>query len=309
MLGQEFYDINQSRNYPFDDNVTLLTESGEKFPEGLLCDVSCVMDSAIARRVFISGATKRGDFISLIFSADNEERTTLGLLSGSLRADAFEFSPEDTPSRHIKPLVNNFYGTAVFGNRWNLLDDGVWRVIDPKSTLLAARCCFPLPVPGLQTAAVSYSSNALQSIVDLQEEGDIELKIEERVLGGRSRKALVIGLSQSSSDTLGRYAGEFQQRPEARSCGDPQPVETINGVEADCCGRVFLEFRGCAEPIPISNHCGIVIECPLTLADICPPEIDYGESDNPDKCLFEGGDNLLRPAETQPGRPTLPPEY
>lgn len=309
MRQQQHYSLAQNQEYPFDDSASLLDDSGNRLPEGLLCDLSCVFSSEYGTRVFCSGATKRGNFCTMVFAADNDEQTSLGLASFELGLREPSLNYGRSPQKPLKGLVPDFRGSYVPGDQWHLVPDGIWRFSNPDNSLVAARCCFPITLPGSQTVAVSYSQRMLQGLVELREEGDVSLRIENRLLGGRVRKAVIISLSRSSVDVLQRYSGQLQQRPESRNCGSPVPIETIGGVGPDCCGRIFIELRGCAEPIPISQHCGVVLDCPLTLVDICPEKKDFGEEDNPDKCLQETGDNPILPAPQQDDFPTYPPNY
>lgn len=305
MLNQAFYDLALNNEYPFDDSSSLIDSSGRRLPEGLLCDLSCVIDSTIANRIFCSAVTKSGNFCSIVFSADNEAQTALGFISFDLTRQDVYFLEGISPQRRLTALVPGFSGSIVVGEQWSQIPDGVWRFATADDSLVAARCCFPVRLPSRQTIVTNSGSRALAGVVDISPEGDLIATVATRRLAGQDRQAIVFSL-RPDSNLLARYAGPNQARPESRSCGDPQPVETINNVAPDCCGRIYIELRGCAQPIPISNFCGVVLDCPLTLSEICPTPVRYDEQDNPDTCLAGGaGDPLSLPS----GLPTLPPNW
>ena len=107
--------------------------------------------------------------------------------------------------------------------------------------------------------------------VFLAGQGDITLSEEPRTLDGVKRDAIIVGLrKQAGIDINTSYLGSCDRRPEANTCETPIPVEQISGVQSDCCGRVFIEFRGCVEMVPLADKCGVVIMCDVDVDDACP---------------------------------------
>ena len=305
MRGQEFYDLAINTEYPFDDQASLIDQTGRRLPEGLLADMSCMVDRDLARRIFCSAVTKQADFCTVVFSADAVDRPALGFIS--FRADQEELYATygTTPQRILTPVRSGFSGTIVLGEQWRTVPSGIWKFDDPASSRIAARCCFPVRVPTYQSVSSDLGAAPLSGLVDLLAQGDIDIKLATRLLAGQARQAIVVSL-KPGLETLTSYAGTGLARPESRSCQDPQPIETINGVRADCCERIYIELRGCAQPIPIANHCGVVLDCPLTLTEICPAPPNYSETENPDECLAGGA---LDPLQSSSNLPDLPPDW
>lgn len=306
MRSQQFYNFTQNVEYPFDDAASLMDDSGLRLPEGLLADLSCVIDRRIANRIFCSSVTKSANRLSLTLSADNDERTPLALLSEDASVGGLH-RYATSPQLALRPLTAGFKGQVVLGEKWPEYLDGSWTFSDPRDSIIAARCCFPISTPAGQRVSVMNAPQHLTGLVNLRTEGDIEVTFEPRVLGGETRQAIVLSLVGGRPEVLQDYLGPNQLRPESRTCGELQPIETINGVSADCCGRVYLELRGCAQPIPISNQCGVVLDCPLTLDEICPTQAPIEE--NPDQCLADGQGDPINPVDNQPGFPTIPPPW
>lgn len=297
MRDQQFYDVAQHTPYPFDDASYLVDDLGKRLPEGLLADFSCILDSQYGDRIYCSSVSKRSNQLTMVFSS--QQGQVLGSLIATSVKAVYATPPLQVP---LKSFVNGFKGLAVLGEQWAEIEDGSWMFSQPEASVLAARCCFPLAFPSEQTIAV-FDHPALQGATDLRSEGSIVVSLGTRQLGQQTKKAIILSLAGSTD--LRDFAGPNQRRPESRTCGDPQPVETVNGVGADCCGRVFLELRGCAQPIPISNKCGVVLDCPITLEELCPT--DAPPPADVDECLGQGAINPINPEDDQPGYPTLPP--
>lgn len=291
MRSQQYYDRALNTAYPFDDGATLIDDYGKRLPEGLLADISCVIDRSVANRVFCSYVSKRNGVCNLIFNAANNLKTAVGLCSFAVASLPGNFELGKTPQVAIRGLKDDFRGRLVPGDQWLTIEDGSWQFSDPSQSHVSARCCLPLLLPGQQTVSVMNAAAYLTGIAAIQLEGDIDVVFDTRTLNGEERQAVVFSLKRPQY--LQSYAGTTQARPEARTCGDPQPIETINGVRPNCCGQITFELRGCAQPVPINNHCGVVLDCPLTLNDTCPPATGPRYNAAEDACAAAGVPNAL----------------
>ena len=84
--------------------------------------------------------------------------------------------------------------------------------------------------------------------------------------GSRLLKNLggIKGLFKSFSGDCGRRVG-------SKDCGAPAPIETVNGIGADCDGVLTLQFKGCGLIGRNITDCGIIIDCDLGLSGSCAP--------------------------------------
>jgi hypothetical protein len=296
----DFYTDNQNRKYPFHDSATLMDDSGQVLPDGLLVDLSLTMDSTLGNLAYVSAITKKNGSITVILSA-----AATGLPIAISKVDVSNQSllvrHRRTSQMQLEPLSGLVAGTIILGENFTIIPDASYSFSTPAQSMLTPRTVFSMAIPGNQRIGVYSSGINLAGAVAVGNEGDIELVFEPRVLGGRTVNAAVFRL-KGSSQVLATYSASLP-RPESRTCGNPQPIESINNVRPDCCGRIFIEFRGCAAPTPILNHCGVVLECALTLDDICPPKTSYADKPQTDLCAVETGSNQINQSEQQPDAP------
>ncbi|RME24188.1 MAG: hypothetical protein D6800_09015 [Candidatus Zixiibacteriota bacterium] len=232
-----------------------------------------------------------------VVSANDEYRTILALLLADVTA---------TPRKPIKvvPVIDGVFGTFSIGDSNPDLDDFTLRFSEANQSRLLARCVFFTNVGPNLDYSVFHSGVSWQGIVDVEGSSDIVVRIGERNLGGQMTEALIIGLTDDI-ETRKKYAA-ILPRPENHTCGDPAPIETINGVRADCCGRIYIELRGCANPIPLQPS-GVAIDCPETVETICPPpkELDPVDRTQHDRCVEDAGEDKpeVTPSEEKPKPP------
>lgn len=334
----QFYNANQSRRFPLADQVSLRSDTGSYMPTGLIVDMSLAVDLTYGSQYYISAISKQQDVCTLVISA---AESLLPLATATVNVSNLFFQRGMSPQVPVSPILDTgIYGTVVFGERFSELDDVVMTFADPEATMIHPRAIFPVagafvgssdePPPSSditwgttnlswgttnlswgaselpsvtavgQRWAVFRSAQTLSGNVVLSQDGDIEVVFEPRQLGSRTVNAVIFRLA-NSGDVLTTYAAS-QQRPESNTCTNGR-ILTINGVQADCCGRIFFEFRGCAQFTRIINHCGVVLECPVAIDEICPPAIDYGAVVDIDECGGSAGGNVGPVPINQPDKP------
>lgn len=307
MTIYEFYNHNQVRKYPFHERCSLTDKDNKVLFDGLLADLSLSISSEYGKLVYVSSVTKHDTLYSIVFSSALN-KTPLAIISVNPNDFNLHLSANKSSQIPVKPLVPGVAGYVVIGESIKFAENDSWIFENPEDSLIQPRAIFSLDLPSSQDMGVLYSGRLFNGVVDISGEGDIDVIFEDRILQNRRRQAIVIRLNTSSPQVLADYSSSLP-RPESRSCGSPEPVESINNVIADCCGRIFIEFRGCAEFVPFVDHCGVVVECPYTLEEICPADVNWADIEDPDQCLAETGDNPLNPLDNQPDFPTLPPDY
>ena len=294
-----FYNSNEIRAYPVDELATGVADSGQMIPKSLLSDLSLAMPRSLSNRAYISAVSRTATQTFVSIAAADANRTPLAMAA---------WSKYDTPRKayRLQSLRPDVGGVFVPGE-W--LGDETYnlRFTTPSQSLLLARVVFATSPIAERDYAVYYSQRALQGVVEVSAQGEIEALVGTRVLNGQERKALILRLRETGltgNDALLQYAAA-QPRPEARTCGDPAPIETINEVRPDCCGRLFIELRGCAQPVAIQNASGVVLDCPQAVEDLCPPKTNFdpGIEQQTDSCNDAGYPDPLDPPSNQPVSP------
>lgn len=294
-----FYNSNEIRAYPVDELATGIADNGQSIPKALLSDLSIAMPRSIANRAYISAVSRTTTQTFVSISATDTDKTPLAIAS---------WSKYDTPRKayQLRSLRSGVGGVFVPGE-W--LGDETYNLLfsSPSQSLLLARVVFATSPIAERDYAVYYAQRALQGVVEISAQGEIEALIGTRVLNGQERKALILRLRETGltgNDALLQYAAS-QPRPESRTCGNPVPIETINEVRPDCCGRLFIELRGCAQPVALQNASGVVIDCPQTAEELCPPKtkFDPGIDQQADACNADGYPDPLDPPSNQPSSP------
>lgn len=265
--NQAWYDLNESRPWPLDDTATLLADDGSQLPHDVIADISLRFPSVLGDRAFVSAVTVGPNIVTVIL---------LGSAGGFTPMASVSIQRPVEPHVHyeLEQLYPGVGGWIVFGGGVNDTEVRSWRFSSATQSLLLAQTArkyssLPVASVGLEGAAAR-----LTGMVRLQGGSDLTTRVEERVIDGVARDAVVIGLKDkqenaSTRNLLELYAGDCGKRPESGNCGDPQPIEFINTVAPNCCGNIFLEFRGCGEIYTIEGECGVVIDCGFGLGDAC----------------------------------------
>lgn len=265
-FDQGWYDIGSSSQYPFDQSAALEDDNGKTLPCEILADMALTMPSSLGNRLYCSGISKQDDVASLVFAGDGDGRPTVAVATIPLTAS------ERRPVL-LDSLVDSVRGTVVPGSLLWTMPNGTWRFTNPQQSYLSQRCVYLVAAANEQDIRLAYGPSPLESVIRLVGDVNVSVKLGQRVLGGSLKRSVIFSLVDTGAESaLKAYAGQYQQRPEARTCGSPEPVETINLIQPNCCGQIFFELRGCARPIPISNHCGVVLDCPMEADEMCQPK-------------------------------------
>lgn len=266
-----FYNANSNRRYPFAATATLTDADGVVLPNGLIADLCLSADLIYGNKFFVSAVTKKNSACSVVISS---YESMIPLAVATVDSNDLRFRYGKSASVHVSPILDSaISGVIVFGEKFAELGDCIRRFDNHNATLIHPRAIFPVSVPSNQRWAVFRSNELLVGDVVISQDGDIEVVFEDRYLGGKTVKAMIFRLAGVTSEVLAEYSLN-EGRAESNTCKGRQII-TINGVQPDCCGRIFFEFRGCAVPTRIINHCGVVLECDLAIGEICPAPVDY----------------------------------
>lgn len=266
----DWYNANEQRSWPLDETSTLQADDYARVPPDVLVDLSLTFSSAIGRRASLSAMFVGSSALSLLIVS--EDGTDLAALTLGTQ----DFIPGR--SYQLTPLHASASGWVAFGS-------GVTRIADSgrplrlRFTTPGQARFTPRAARGISSGRIEYwkhrgARTGLEGLIDLAVGGDLKISLEEMSLAGAVRQALVFNLVNTTADPTRHvpslYAGRCAERPESRTCPDPQPIEFINNVRPDCCGDIFLEFRGCAEVGVVTNATqGLVLDCTQGLSDAC----------------------------------------
>jgi hypothetical protein len=282
-INADWYAANEGRAYPLHDAATLADDGGTLLPSDVIADLHVKYPREYGNFAFLSALSVTANLITLTLEAADDLDNP-----GAFRPLAAVSVPATVPVRRHVPLLaqsDGVGGWIVFGK--GARDRAGYRGrFTPRNGLLSPRAARPyraLPVTGIRDGK---AGQLLTGIVRLRVDPPLYCRAEDRVIGGITRKAVVIGLlsgqdgenflpaedETQQASVFSRFAGPCAGRPESRNCGEPQPVEFVNTVGPDCDGQITLDFRGCAKASPVEDGHGIVLECNLGLEETCPPD-------------------------------------
>lgn len=255
-----WYARNRARSFPLRGDATAVANNGDMLPETVIADLSLrftgdLTDVAYLRSVEITSRT-----VSLTIAVGG---TTIATASAAIR-DIGRW-----PSVPLKTKAKDAEGYVVFGDANSL---GSWSFSSSAQSGLSWRAASPQSVAKSDPRLSRFGFTKLSGPnVNLLGTSDISVVNETLLLDGVEREAVVIKLSDDAeNDPLKDYVGSCGKRPETETCGEPDPILALSGVQPDCCGRIFLEFRGCVDLHQLAGTCGVVIDCNTAAGDLCP---------------------------------------
>lgn len=259
-LSLGWYAQNRSRSYPLEGYATAKDDSGQLLPESLIADLKLRFPGDENSRAFVRYAAA-GKTLSVVIANESGD-----LASATIKREAVR----DWKPVPLVSTIPGVYGYVVFGATSEF---GVWTFSSVNQSGLSVRAAAPQPYFNSPARLSRQGFEPMQGpVTRLIGDGDVRVERAKRTLLGQERDAVVVSLAtQQERDVLAEYAGPCGRRPESKTCGDPLPIEDINGVKPDCCGRVFIEFRGCVDMLPLANACGVLVQCEVTADEACPP--------------------------------------
>lgn len=255
--------------YPVDDAATGVDNAGLRLPPDLIADLTLRWPATLGQRAFVSAASVTPGLVSLVIRAAAGPDDMSG--SGPLAVIAVPRPVIVGKGYAFQAQAAGVSGWVVFGPGAENLYQG--RFAGPSQSRLtarAARSYRPAAVSGLQAGTAAAP---LSGLVALKADPPLEITHETREIAGIMRECAVIRLVEAPAgqpSVFEQFAGPCAGRPESNTCGDPQPIQYVNGVGADCAGVLTVMFTGCAAITPLAA--GVAIDCGLGLAAACLPQ-------------------------------------
>lgn len=276
--NNHWYNLNEQRSYPIDDTATALSDEGNRIPSSLISDLRLRWPITYGRYGYISAATITKNIVTLLITSSStlDNSSEDATLIAGVSVPTSELIAGRTYA--LSPFQQGVGGFITFGSSQLESYRGLFST--PQQTLLTARAARPVRVPPVPSLGVDQVSSSLSGIVNLNVSAPLTVRLEPRVIDNVEYESVVVlGLKEQSdsvdtndaTSVFSRFAGPCGQRVGSRSCSDPQPIETINGVSPNCDGVLTLSFSGCAVVGANQDDCGAVVDCELGLATSCMP--------------------------------------
>lgn len=287
--NQNWYVLNSNRSYPIDEASTLTDDAGIIVPHNIIVDLNLRFPRTVGRFVYISSLAVTPYRVTVTFLAV-EEAVSPATMDISVNSGIFTpiavvtvKNPEPFRVYSLSPQYPGVSGHIVFGLGVREFDQSLVFSSFTQSAIVPKAASFTTSIPVSSLALVG--GQKLTGIVTLKAGNDIEIvkecrQIPVHAISGSCddeieefRDVIVIRLKNSQPEAdrnvLDLYKGPCGGRPESRTCNDPQPIETINGIGPDCCGNVTIRLKGCAEPaISLDNH-NVILSCNTDIDEIC----------------------------------------
>jgi hypothetical protein len=276
--NQNWYNLNESRDYPLDDTASAVSDSEERLPQNIISDMRVRWPDWAGKYAFLGSVavTSGAVTVTVLVAPDLEnvlsDYIPIGVTSVPLA------SLEEGRQYSLESMYPGAFGYVVFGS--GVLNNYNGRFAKPEQTLLAPRAARPhagLSVTGLGKL---YDQVPLTGLVTLNAADPLQITHDERTIDGVVRDAIIFSLVEETDtvDSASAFTSVFEamsgpcgKRPESGNCGTPAPIEYINAVPPDCDGVVEIEFKGCAVIGRNTDDCSIIIDCDMGTSDTCEP--------------------------------------
>jgi hypothetical protein len=297
-----WYSLQSTRPYPLDDLATGTADDGTLLKNDILVDCQLRFPRTLGQYAYVGGVTVTPKLVSVVIMATESPDAAsgfapLGVISLPQPVNRFVHYP-------LTPMSNGVGGFLVFGDLGELF---IGRFSTPRQSLLLTRCAAPYAIPPVQTVRKQGRGSGLTGIIDLVAGADIDISLEQRMLDGQNRDAIVLRLAQqvANRNVLQVYLGPCDQRPESKNC-DKEGVETINGLGADCNGNFKIHFLGMKSRVyttchPLPDVAGTTLDQSVGIDEVCLPTQEPGHFTGHDHC----GTLSLSSSLSEPGGPPL----
>lgn len=300
-INQEWSNRNAGRAYPFTDQASLLDDSQRRLPNNLLTGGRITYPRALGRYAYIGALSVSPQLVTAIILAADAPTA-----EGQLIASISQKLPLRLHQPYaIQSLSPQVAGWLTFGE--GTQQPGTYRASSYQQTGLCTSFAVPYDTPGVSSVA-KQNHPGMGGLVKLIGGNDMQIVATCAHVPGHTAQpyddnACVSGdtawntnrrwivqfnlLDKTQSrnrNVLEKYAGPCSGRPENRNCPNGNPIESISGVYADCCGDIFVTLRGCAslvelrdaitvdadgDPVLLEDAAGVMLHCAVSGDEVC----------------------------------------
>lgn len=250
---QSWIDYNAATAYP------LMGTATTALPHDVLTDIKLSASLSSVSGIFLSGISYAGGYVTLTVSSEPS-------------GDILAYLPRQlvAPGQVVQlaSAVDGVSGQVVFGR--GIVHRSQSLTLSADDGRLVPRCLTVVPPNQLVNVQQWMQGQSLAN-PSIEASGDIRLQRLPVTLDGTIRQATVISLDESTNPRAVHeaYLSSCQRRPESQTCGEPRPIERIAGVSPNCDGEITINFVGGGTVIPLGNFCGVVIDDPTSIREIC----------------------------------------
>lgn len=271
--NNHWYNVNQLRPYPIDDTASAVADSGEMLPADFFKDLKLRWPIEYGQYAFVSAVTASPYIVTFLIHVasdlDNTENNAILVAGISIPRSSFDKHRTYT----LTTFQNHVAGFVCLGPS---ADQTVTLYFStPRQTLLTARAARAIRRPPVPSIGVKGISRGLTGLVKLIPKAPLEITKGTRVIAGveYTNCAIFRLVEQSGQSTsvFSQFTGPCGRRVGSRSCPDPQPIETINGIGPDCNGVLTLDFGSTLQIGRNATDCGAVVDLALGLSSTCQP--------------------------------------
>lgn len=283
--NQNWYNLNESRDYPLDDKATAISDGDDRIPQDIITDIRVRWPDWAGQYAFLGSLAVTPGLVTVTVLASsnlsNDDSSYIPIAASSVALSTLEQGRQYA----LESMYPGSFGYVVYGSGISNAYSG--RFKSPLQSLLSPRSCRPhagLPIKGLGKL---YDQIALTGMVNLAAESPFQITKEVRTISGDTKEVVVFSVTEEvgtgantslSESILQSLAGECGKRPESGTCGCPEPIEYVNAVGPDCDGVLTFEFKGCAvigRNITLTSDGktdnSMVIDCSTSISDTCEP--------------------------------------
>jgi len=286
-INQNWYNLNETRNYPLADTATALDNEGNFLPSNIIADIRIRWPDWAGSYAFIGAvAVSPGAVTVTVLTSTSSGGYVSSYLP--IAVISVPISELETERQYpLTPMYPGSFGYIVFGSGVTVNYSG--RFSSPSQTLLISRAA--RPHPGLPVTSLNRLNDqtALTGLINLAAEAPFSITKVQRTIDGDSKDVVLFSLVSETETIAGTsleknifqtLAGDCGKRPESYTCGEPAPIEFINAVPPDCDGIITLEFTGCAvvgrtvnDDLDANSYPDntIILECISDIDETCEP--------------------------------------
>jgi hypothetical protein len=276
--NNEWYNLNELRDYPFAAGVSATSDAGQQFPTGLIADIQLRWPSNYGNFAFISAIHTSSNLTTLIIDACTDPVSSANKQSiAGITLPSQDIVTYRTVA--LQALVPGVGGFISFGHDTKLPFSATFSSYAQSG--LSTKTARSNKDTNIKSLSLISAERTLSGDVRITVADPLTVKREIRTIDGvEYTNVIVFSLSDPPgqlnrsgllSSALNTFVGPCGKRFEAKNCGDPQPIEFINSVSPDCNNEITIEFEGCVSLGTVSNTNTIFIDCGVPASNNCPP--------------------------------------
>jgi hypothetical protein len=267
--------LNDIRAYPLADTASRRADDGSVLPESVLNDCHVWWPDTYGDVGFVSSVTVSPNLVTLTIAAYDSTTTEVTVLA------AVQMPRPVVPyhSYALEAMQLGVGGWAAPGRiPESMTGVNTWLFSDFSAARLLPRLAQAYPTGGVTSLGKDDSNEVLTGRVRLMAGSNLTVEEGYRYVNGLFTRCIVFGLNEAQLPELYElFAGPCGKRPESGTC-DRDPIRTINRVEPDCNGLLYLEvdeasgiISGHLDITGDATGTGVALHTPVDHADLCEP--------------------------------------